>query len=89
MQEELSPGAEMERAKMEAESAAATAKEEKVQALEAVKREVMAGVMRDVHVVDEPEEAKRVCELLMRDQYAGRIFACDTEVGFQPAGSMV
>ena len=88
MQEDLSPAAEMERAKAEADSAAAIAKEEKLQALEEVKREVMAGIMRDVHVVDEPEEAERVCRLLM-EKHNGRVFACDTEVCFRPAALML
>ena len=88
MQEELSPAAQIEREKATAELAAATAKEEKLQAMEEVKREVMAGIMGDVHVVDEPEEAKRVCRLLM-EKHNGRVFACDTEVCFHPAALML
>ena len=88
MQEELSPAAKLEREKVRAESAAAMAKEEKLQVLEEVKREVMAGIMKDVHVVDEVEEAKRVCKLLM-NQYKGCVFACDTEVCFRSVALMI
>ena len=73
---------------MEREKAAATAKEEKLQAMEQVKRELMDGIRSDVHVVDEPEEAQRVCKLLM-EKYKGRVFACDTEVCFQLAGVVI
>lgn len=44
-----------------------------------LKERLMASVMPDVHVVDTPEEAERIVQLLMHD-YKDLTFACDTEV---------
>lgn len=68
---------EMEKAKAEAlAEEEALARAEKMQV---VKGNLMAGILPDVHVVDEVEEAHRVCKLLMT-QHKDCVFACDTEV---------
>lgn len=56
------------------------AKEEKEERLRILKEKLMAGVLPDVHVVDDVQEAARVCHLLMT-QHKDCVFACDTEVG--------
>jgi hypothetical protein len=55
------------------------AKEEREERLRVVKETLMAGILPDVHVVDDVQEAARVCHLLMT-HYKDSVFACDTEV---------